>query len=238
MMDFSDRVVMITGAGGNLGRAAAGAFDAAGANLVLVEHHVVAVSDILGRTEDHSRHLAVAPVDVTEAGAAQQIVDAAVERWGRIDVLVNTVGGYRAGKPVHETPVETLDFLFDLNVRSMFLMCQTAVPIMLVKNAGKIINVGASGGLQGGKGSAAYSAAKSAVIRITESLAAELKADGINVNCVLPSMIDTPQNRDAMPKADYSRWVQPASIADVILFLASDAARDIHGAALPVFGRV
>jgi len=237
MSDFSNRVVMVTGAAGNLGQAVARAFHKAGARLVLVAHKETDLTRILGSVEDTDGHMLIAPVDVTDLDAVRQAVGEAVRRFGRIDVLVNTVGGYRAGTPVHETPVETLDFLFNLNVRSMFLMCQAVVPTMLAQGEGKIINIGAAGGLHGGKGNSAYSASKSAVIRITESLAAELKTTRINVNCVLPGIIDTPQNREAIPKADHSRWVKPASIAEVILFLASDAARDVFGIALPVFGR-
>ena len=237
MSDSANQVVVVTGASGNLGRAVSRAFHEAGAQLVLVGRKGIGVSDVLACGQDTSGHMVLAPVDVTDADAAHRVAMEAVERFGRIDVLVNTVGGYRAGTPVHETPVATLDFLFNLNVRSMFLMCQAVIPTMLTQQAGKIINISAGGGLKGSKGNAAYSASKSAVIRVTESLAAELKASGINVNCVLPGIIDTPQNRAAMPKADYSRWVTTASIAETILFLASDGARDVVGAAVPVFGR-
>jgi NAD(P)-dependent dehydrogenase (short-subunit alcohol dehydrogenase family) len=238
MPDFSNCVVIITGASGNLGQAVTKAFFEAGASLALIDHKKTQMTKIFGGAQvDTDRHLSISPVDVTDPDAVRQAVEAVVRRFGRIDVLVNTVGGYRAGKPLHETPVETLDFLFNLNVRSTFLMCQAVIPAMLVQGGGKIINTGARSGQRGGKGNAAYSASKSAVIRMTESMAVELKAAGINVNCVLPGIIDTPQNRESLPKADYSRWEKPDSIADVILFLASNAARDISGAALPLDGR-
>jgi NAD(P)-dependent dehydrogenase (short-subunit alcohol dehydrogenase family) len=127
--------------------------------------------------------------------------------------------------------------MIDLNARSVFVACQAVIPTMVDQRSGKIINVAARSGLAGAARSAAYSAAKAAVIRLTESMAAELKNDGINVNCVVPGTIDTPRNRADMPKGDPSRWVTADSLAEVILFLASDAARDIHGAAIPVYGR-
>jgi NAD(P)-dependent dehydrogenase (short-subunit alcohol dehydrogenase family) len=124
-----------------------------------------------------------------------------------------------------------------MNGRSVFIACQKVIPDMLNQGSGKIVNLAARPGLEGQAGMAAYSASKSAVIRLTESMAAELKDQGINVNCVIPGTIDTPQNRETIPEADYSTWVTPESLADVILFLSSEAARDVHGAALPVYGR-
>jgi NAD(P)-dependent dehydrogenase (short-subunit alcohol dehydrogenase family) len=160
-----------------------------------------------------------------------------IKRLGRIDVLVNAVGGFRAGTPLHETSLETWDFMLNLNARSVFIASRTVIPHMLAQGSGKIVSVAARPGLRGNAKMAAYSVSKSAVIRLTESMAAELKGAGINVNCILPGTIDTPQNRQAMPNADPSRWVKPEALADVILFLASDAAREVHGAALPVYGR-
>ena len=153
-------------------------------------------------------------------------------RFGRIDVLVNTAGGYRAGTPLHETPLATWDFLFNLNTKSVFIMSRAVVPQMLRQGTGKIINVASRAALVGEAQAALYSASKAAVVRLTESMAAELKAHGINVNCILPSIIDTPVNRQAMPKADHTSWVAPSALADVILWLASERARAINGAAL------
>jgi NAD(P)-dependent dehydrogenase (short-subunit alcohol dehydrogenase family) len=149
---------------------------------------------------------------------------------------VNTAGGFRSGTPVHETPVEDLDFLINLNVRTAFISAQTVVPHMIEAGSGVIINIGARSGLKGAANSGAYSASKSALIRLSESLSQELKHHGINVNCILPGTIDTPQNRESMPSADYRTWVKQDAIAEVILFLASDAARAIHGASIPVYG--
>ena len=135
---------------------------------------------------------------------------------------------------VHETPLETWDFLMSLNARTAFVLSRAVIPIMLEQKSGKIIHVAGAAGLKGSTGNAAYSASKSAVMRLTESLSAELKPHGVNVNCLLPMIIDTPANRQAMPGSDFSKWTQPDSLARVILFLASDDANDLHGAAIPL----
>jgi NAD(P)-dependent dehydrogenase (short-subunit alcohol dehydrogenase family) len=233
---FTDCVVMVTGAAGNLGSAVARAFRAAGARLVLVDRAPDRLPVLFPDLADSSDHYLATAVDLTDADAAKGVVEETLRRLGRIDVLVHTVGGYRGGQPVHETDLETWQALFDLNVRTALTVTRAVVPAMVAQGAGRIIYVAARAGLEGGKNMAAYSAAKSALIRLTESLAAELRGTGVTVNCVLPSTIDTPQNRAAMPKADPARWVKPEAIADVILFLASDAARAVHGAAIPVYG--
>lgn len=159
-----------------------------------------------------------------------------VGRFGRIDVLCNLAGGFRMGDPVHATPAADWDFLFGLNARTLLHMAQAVVPGMIDAGGGKIVNIGAFAAQKGAAQMGAYIASKSAVIRLTESMAAELREKNINVNCVLPTIIDTPENRNAMPGADPARWVAPQDLASVIAFLASDAARAVHGAALPVTG--
>jgi len=237
MFDFSNRVVIVTGATGNLGQAVARAFQVTGARLALVDHAADRLQQIYSDIASSRDHFLAGSVDVTDADAVAAMVEETINRFDRIDVLVNAVGGFRGGTPLHETSLETWELMFNLNARSVFIASRAVIPHMLRQGAGKIVNVAARAGLQGGAKIAAYSASKSVVIRLTESLAAELKESGINVNCVLPGTIDTPQNRQAMPKADYNRWIKPEALADAILFLASDSARDIHGAALPVFGR-
>ena len=236
MFDFTDQVVLVAGAAGNLGQAVARAFGAAGARLVLLDH----VPDRLPRRFPQgagaAEFLLLDSVDAAEPEAVERAVQAALARFGRVDVLTNTVGGYRAGKPVHETSVDEWQFMLDLNARTAFVLSRAVVPHMLEQGAGKIVHVGARAALSGRAKSAAYSASKAALVRLVESLAAELRRQNVNVNCVLPGTIDTPENREAMPKADHSRWVPPEAIADVILFLASDAARAVHGAAVPVYG--
>lgn len=237
MFDFTNRIVIVAGAAGNLGSAVAAAFLASGAHLVLVDHKPDRLSSLFPELADSPDHIFAAPVDLIDEGAVQAMVGEALERFGRIDVLVNTVGGWRGGKPVHETSPDMLDFLFNLNTRPVFIASRAVVPSMLDRGSGKIVNVAARAALKGTARNGAYSATKAAVVRLTETMAAELKNEGINVNCVLPGTIDTPENRQSMPKADHSRWVPPEAIADVILFLASDVAWAVNGAAVPAYGR-
>jgi NAD(P)-dependent dehydrogenase (short-subunit alcohol dehydrogenase family) len=236
MFDFSDRVVIVTGAAGNLGSAVARAFQAAGGKLVLVDRAADRLPRLFPGLADSPDRFLATGVDLTDADAVVGMVEETVSRWGRIDVLVNAAGGYRGGTAVHETPLQTWDFLLNLNARSVFIASSAVVPAMLERGSGKIVSVAARAALEGGRTLGPYSVSKSAVVRLTESMSAELKKSGINVNCVLPGTIDTPQNRASMPKADTSRWVAPEALADVILFLASDTARAVHGAAVPVYG--
>jgi len=226
-------VVMITGASGNLGRAVAAAFEATGAQVALVDRHRERLEATYG-IESAQRQYLVA--DLTNAEAVEAATKATMDRFGRIDALCNIAGAFRMGPAVHETPDADWTFMFDVNARSVIHAARAVVPRMLAAGRGRIVNVGAFSAQKGAANMAAYVAAKSAVIRITESMAAELRTRNINVNCVLPTTIDTPENRRAMPKADPAKWVAPADLANVILFLASDAARAVHGASIPVTG--
>lgn len=237
MFDFTGRVALITGGAGNLGTAVARAFLRTGASLVLPDRGQGRVAAALGDDWDSTRALVAEGVDATDPAAVEAAVRAGWERFGRIDILVNTVGGYRGGSTLAETPLETWDFLMNLNARSMLVPCRAVIPHMRASGAGKIVSVAARAGVSSPPKLGMYSASKSAVIRLTEALSAEFKDHGINVNCVLPGTIDTPENRESMPKADPARWVPPEAVADVILFLASDASRAIHGAAVPVYAR-
>lgn len=237
MFDFSHKVVMITGASGNLGGALAQAFRQSGAKLALIDRHQDLLYQAFPDLVDVPDCLLTTCADLTDLNEVNSVMDQAVARFGRVDVLVQTVGGFRAGTLLHETPPDTLDLMLNLNAKTVFNTNQAVIPQMIRHGYGKIINIAARPGLQGRANMAAYSAAKAAVIRLTESAAAELKSQGINVNCILPGTIDTTQNRAAMPEANFDDWVKPESLADVILFLSSDAARDIHGAAVPVYGR-
>jgi NAD(P)-dependent dehydrogenase (short-subunit alcohol dehydrogenase family) len=234
--DFSGRVVMVTGANGNLGKAVAQAFAAAGAALILVGREQERVRAALPSLSSEDSAWLAPSTDLKDVATTNQMVSAAVERFGQLDVLANTVGGYRAGEPVHETDIATWDFMMALNARTAFVISQSVVPYMLARASGAIIHTASRAAYSGSAKAAAYSASKSALIRLTESLAAEMKTKGIHVNCVVPGTIDTPDNRSAMPNADHSRWVPPEVIAQVFLFLASDAAQAIHGASIPVDG--
>ncbi|MBC8506920.1 MAG: SDR family NAD(P)-dependent oxidoreductase [Anaerolineales bacterium] len=237
MSNFKDKVAVVTGATGNLGAATARAFYQADANLVLFVRKPDSLAKMIPEIAETNERFLVIAVDMTNPESVHNAVERAIDNFGRIDMLVNTFGGYRAGTPVHETPLETWDFMHALNARTAFIASQAVIPNMLENGNGKIINIGARPGLKGRKNMAAYGASKSGVIRLTESMAAELKDQDINVNCILPGTIDTPQNRHEMPKADHSKWVTPEAIAQVILFLVSDAANPIHGAAIPVYGK-
>jgi NAD(P)-dependent dehydrogenase (short-subunit alcohol dehydrogenase family) len=232
-MDFNDRVVIVTGAAGNLGRAVAAAFAERGARLVLVDLREQSLVEAFGSPDE--RRL-LAPANLLEQGQANALAQSAIDRFGRIDVLCNLAGGFRMGEAVHETSDATWSFLFDLNARTLLHAVRAVVPRMIEAGGGKIVNVGAASAQKGVAQMGAYVASKSTVIRLTESMAAELREKNINVNCVLPTIIDTPENRAAMPNADPARWVAPHDLAKTIAFLASDDARAIHGAALPVSG--
>jgi NAD(P)-dependent dehydrogenase (short-subunit alcohol dehydrogenase family) len=236
MFNFKDKVVIVTGAAGTLGEATARAFYEAGASLVLVDLRRERLEAVFGSSLAADRHLYVA-IDLTNADQVNGMVGKAMEHYGRIDVLANIAGGFTMGTAVHETDEKTWDFMLNLNARTAFLTCRAVVPQMLAAGEGKIINVGARAALEGSARMAPYIISKSAVIRLTESLAAELKHKSINVNCILPGTIDTPPNRESMPNADFEKWVPPADLASVVLFLASPAARSVQGAAVPVYGR-
>jgi NAD(P)-dependent dehydrogenase (short-subunit alcohol dehydrogenase family) len=231
-MSLQDRTVMITGAAGHLGRAVAARFAQAGARLVLVGRH----SDALERAFGAGADRALVAADLLDLRQAQAAVAAAVERFGRVDALCHLAGGFRMGEAVHETTDDTWNFLFDINARTLVNIARAVVPHMVERGGGRIVTVGAYAALKGAARMGAYCASKSSVIRLTESMSAELREQNINVNCVLPTIIDTPDNRAAMPDADPNRWVSPQALAEVVAFLASDAARAVHGAAVPVTG--
>ena len=232
-MEFDNQVVIITGAAGNLGRAVAAGFAQSGARRVLLDNNQAGLRAAFG--EDRADQLSIA-ADLADQSALERAAGKALEKFGRIHVLCNLAGGFRMGHAVHETPADIWRLMIDLNAGSLIHMASAVVPHMIAAGSGKIVNVAAMGGLRGGANMGAYAAAKSAVMRLTESMSAELRDKNINVNCVMPSIIDTPANRADMPKADPRRWVAPSALADVILFLASERARAVHGAALPVVG--
>jgi NAD(P)-dependent dehydrogenase (short-subunit alcohol dehydrogenase family) len=232
-MTFADDTVLVTGAAGNLGRVVANAFADRGANLVLVDLRQDALERAFGA---ESERRLFAPTNLLDQGEVDAAVANAIARFGRIDVLCNIAGGFRMGEPVHKTSDADWNFLFDVNARTMLHAVRAVVPRMIANGGGKIVNVGAFAAQKGVAQMGAYTAAKAAVIRLTEAMAAELREKNINVNCVLPTIIDTPENRAAMPNADPRRWVAPEDLANTVLFLASPGARAIHGAALPLTG--
>lgn len=236
MFDFTDQVAIVTGASGNLGRVTARALYEAGAKLVLVDTNLERLETAFGDVAEAGKGL-LSVVDLTDAGAVDAMAHQVVQEYGRIDILINIAGGFSMGPLLHETPLETWEFMLNLNAKTVFLTARAVVPHMLTRGSGKIVSIAARAGLEGKAKMGPYIVSKSAVIRLTESLADELKEHNINVNCILPGTIDTPQNRASMPNTDPNRWVQPQDLANAILFLSSDLAKAIHGAALPVYGR-
>lgn len=227
--------VLVTGAAGALGHAVATAFKSQGKTLALFDLDLSKLRDLFGADSDQ---VTCHAVDLTDAKAIMSAVSDVMSRHGRIDALCNVAGGFQMGPAVHETPHDLWQRMMDLNAHTVLHMTAAVVPHMLAAGAGKIVNVGAASANKGCANMAAYIASKSVVIRLTESLSAEVRDAGLNVNCVLPSILDTPANRTDMPDAAFDRWVSTSDLAAVISFLCSDAARAIHGAAIPVTGRV
>ena len=234
MPDGSDRVVVITGAFGALGAAVARAFGQTGARLALID--LSQPSAEMQREFSAAQHLLLGGADLANLEATRKAMAAIAMRFGGIDVLVNVAGGFRWEK-FEDGDVETWDTLYAMNLRSAVVACKCALPAMLERGSGRIINIGAGAAVKAGLGMGAYTASKAGVQRLTEALAEELKDRDVTVNAILPNIIDTPRNRLDMPKADFSKWVRPEEVAKVILFLASDAASAITGAAIPVCGK-
>lgn len=228
-----DRVIVVTGGFGTLGRAVVQAFEPTGARIAAVGRSAVAAADAARASE---RYLPIGEVDLTRPDQAERAMGSVVARWGALDVLVNVAGGFRWQTLADGDPAGW-DQMYAINLRTAVVACRAALPAILKSDAGRVINIGAVAAARAAAGMGAYAASKAGILRLTESLADELKSRGITVNAVLPGTIDTLQNRTDMPDADHSRWVPPEAIADVIVFLASHAARAITGAALPVSGR-
>ena len=227
---LNEKIIAVTGGFGALGRAVGDALQAAGAQVALIDR-TPAPAGL------SSAVLALPDVDLGQVDDARRAMEQIVARFGGLDGLVNVAGGFRY-ETVEAGSVETWDRLFAINVRTALLASQAALPLLLARGGGRIVNVGANAASQAGLGMGAYAASKSGVARLTEAMAEEFKDRGITVNAVLPSILDTPANRADMPQADPSRWVSPSALAQVIVFLLSDAGAPITGALIPVKGRV
>lgn len=235
MRFMQNDVVVITGAAGALGTATARAFLAKGARLALVDRADDALRAACADLPADSV-LLLGGVDVTSAPALAAMAAAVIARFEHVDVLVNIAGAYRHGS-VMEMDEASWAFLMDLNAKSVYLAARAVVPELRKRGGGRIVSIGSPAALTAFAGGGVYAASKAAVLRLTEALSAELKGEGIRVNAVLPGTMDTPANRSAMPDADPTRWVTTAEVADVVVFLASEGARGIHGASVPVLGR-
>lgn len=235
-MRFGGKRVLVTGGTGALGRYVTKAFLQEGAQVAasyVVDAEVGEVQELVG---DLGKALQLHKADLFREEGVGALVDRVVADLGGVDILVNAVGAYLGGVDVADLSLADWEFMMNLNLKSVFLACRAVVPRMVEAGAGWIVSVASSAGRQGEAGHAAYSASKAGVLRLTESLAEEVKAKGVHVNCVLPSIIDTPANRKAMPKANVAKWPKPWEVARVVLFLCSEDAVLLHGAAVPVYG--
>ncbi|WP_132058366.1 SDR family oxidoreductase [Halorussus amylolyticus] len=229
--DFTDSVALVTGASGALGSAVCEAFADAGAT--------VAAADVVEPDDDDALLDADEGIhfyqgDFTDEADVERVVSEIVSDHGRLDYLANVAGTWKGGTPIEKTEVDTFDFLFDVNLKTMFLASKHALP-HLREESGAIVSVSARSSLEGGEGDGPYRASKAGVRLLTETLAEENSGE-VRANAVMPSVIDTPANREMMPDSDHDKWVEPSEIAAVILFLCSDAAGVTSGAAVPVYG--
>lgn len=230
---YHKETVVVTGAAGALGRAVVDHFLMGGAHVIAVDYAADLLAEALSQGGERCR---LEVCDLTDRSACLDLSNRLLEAYGEVSILCNIAGGFHMGESVFETQDSTWDFLFNLNTKSIVYMTQRLVPAMVAQGRGRVINVGAVAATQGQAMMGAYLASKSATIRLTESLAEEVKRYGVNVNCVMPGVIDTPRNRADMPDADFAQWVRPEKMAEVIGFLASEASSAIHGASVPVRG--
>ena len=229
---FHGKSILVAGGTGGLGRAVTLAFLREGATVHVTYRSEAEFSSLHTAAAQSAQSLHGHRADVT----SEPETAALLKQIGRIDVLVNTVGAYAGGTPLWQTPIDVFEHMMALNVRSGFVLAHATVPLMLAQSSGVVINIASRAAVDHAAGASAYAAAKAAAVAMMDSLAADLLGTGVRVNTVLPSIIDTPANRSAMSGADFSKWPRPEEIADVILFLATDQARLIHGASIPVYG--
>jgi NAD(P)-dependent dehydrogenase (short-subunit alcohol dehydrogenase family) len=230
------RVVLVAGGTGGLGRAVSLEFLKEDAHVVVTYRKQEELDVLKNQAGGNGLRLEGYGVDVTDEAEVGELIEGIVARHGRLDAMVNTVGGYAGGVKLWELDTKVFDQMLALNLRTGYALSRAAVRVMLKQGRGAIVNVAAKAAMDHGAGAAAYAASKAAAVAMMDSLAEDLKGTGIRVNSVLPSIIDTEANRKAMPKADFAKWPKPEDIARVIVFLCSDSAKVIHGAAVPVFG--
>lgn len=236
IISFTGKVVVVAGGTGGLGHAVSRAFLEEDAKVVVTyrkEEEFAALKQAAGAK---AAALEGFVVDVTDEAATSELIGGVLSRHGTVDVLVNTVGGYAGGVTLWELDTKVFDAMLSQNLRSGYTLTRAVIPAMLKQNHGAIVNVAAKAAFDHGAGASAYAASKAAAVAMMDSLAADVKGTGVRVNSILPSIIDTAANRKAMPSADSSTWPKPEEIAEVILFLCSDKAAVVHGAALPVYG--
>lgn len=235
-VNLSGKVVLVAGGTGGLGHAVSTAFLSEGAKVVVTYRNEEEWNALRSGVAEFSESLEGHAVDVTDEDAVSQLVGKVVGAHGRLDALVNTVGGYAGGTKLWELDTKVFDRMMGLNLRAGYVLARAAIVPMLKQKQGAIVNVAAKAALDHGAGAGAYAASKAAAVAMIDSLAADVKGTGVRVNTILPSIIDTEANRKAMPGADYAKWPKPEDIARVVLFLCSNEALVIHGAAIPVYG--
>ncbi len=233
---FERNVVLVAGGTGGLGRAVTSAFLSEGATVVVTYRNQLEWEALKSAAAANSSRLEGHVVDVTDETAVSQLIEKILLKHNRLDAMVNTVGGYAGGLKFWEMETKVFEQMLNLNLRSGYALSRAAVPAMLKQGRGTIVNVAAKAAFDHAAGASAYAASKAAAVAMLDSLAADVKGTGVRVNTILPSIIDTEANRKAMPKADFAKWPKPRDIARVILFLCSDDAKVIDGAAIPVYG--
>lgn len=229
-MALQNKIALVTGADGGLGRHVVRALLDSGAT-------VIGVSRKPRQSNADSPALVEVAADLASPESAKAAIDGIAARFGRLDILAHLVGGFAGGKTIAETDTATFQRMLDLNLNSAFFVLRAVIPHMRRAGAGRIIAIGSRAAENPGPGVGAYSASKAALVSLIQTVALENKDLAITANVFLPGTIDTPANRKDMPGADVSQWVQPASIASLIAWLASDAGKDVNGAVIPVYGR-
>jgi NAD(P)-dependent dehydrogenase (short-subunit alcohol dehydrogenase family) len=235
-MTFKDRVALIAGGTGGLGRAVSQAFLAAGAKVIVTSRNKQEFDQLKKIAGAGASNLVGSDIDITDEAAVQKFISTIAKENSRLDFMVNTVGAYAGGVKLWETGPDIFNQQLKLNLISGYILSRAVVPLMLKQRSGAIVNVASKSAVDHAAGAAAYAASKAAAVAMMDSLAADLRGSGVRVNSILPSIIDTQANRKAMPGAEFAKWPKPEDIARVILFLCSDDARVIHGAAIPVYG--
>ncbi len=225
------KVVLVTGANGGLGVYVTQSFLTAGAT-------VIGTSRKIQQSDFVSPNFSALPAEISTGEGAQSLADQIVARFGKLDVLAHTVGGFAGGQSVAETDDATFQRMFDLNVNATFYLLRAVLLVIRKTGNGRIIAIGSRAAAEPGANAGAYSASKAAMVSLIRTVALENKDAGITANVILPGTMDTPANRKAMPDADFSKWVQPASVASLMVWLAGDDGKDINGAVIPVYGDV
>jgi NAD(P)-dependent dehydrogenase (short-subunit alcohol dehydrogenase family) len=238
-LSLSSKVAVVTGATGALGRVAVKTLLDQGAHVVATyrsEERQKELSDFVGKADGT---LTSVQADVTDESSVQALFQKVIDTYGRVDILLNIVGAYKGGSEVANTKESDWDFMMDVNLKSAFLCSKAALPYMIRQNYGKIVSVSSRTAVERRfrSKSGAYAVSKAGIIVLTETIAEEVKRYDINVNCIMPSTIDTPDNRSNFPEGDFSKWVKPEQIAKVILFLVSDDSKQVSGASIPVYGK-